>query len=38
MRGSRTEDKTPLHIVSAWCDEEGICFGQIQLETREMKL
>jgi len=28
MRGSREEDKKPLNIVSACCDEEEICSGQ----------
>ena len=28
IRESRTENKKSLHIVSAWWDESGICFGQ----------
>jgi len=38
MRGSRTEDKKPLHIVSAWCDEEGICFGQRTVREKENEI
>lgn len=38
MRGSRTEDKKPLHIVSAWCDEEGICFGQKTVREKENEI
>ena len=38
MRGSRTEDKKPLHIVSAWCDEEGICFGQKTVKEKENEI
>lgn len=28
MRGSRTNKKKALHVVSAWSDEDGLCFGQ----------
>ena len=38
MRGSRTEDKKPLHIVSAWCDQEGICFGQKTVKEKENEM
>ena len=38
MRGSKTEDKKPLHIVSAWCDEEGICFGQKTVKEKENEI
>jgi len=38
MRGSKTEDKKPLHIVSAWCDEEGICFGQKTVREKENEI
>lgn len=38
MRGSRTEDKKALHIVSAWCDEEGICFGQKTVKEKENEI
>jgi predicted transposase YbfD/YdcC len=38
MRGSRTKDKKPLHIVSAWCDEEGICFGQKTVKEKENEI
>lgn len=38
MRGSRTEDKKPLHVVSAWCDEEGICFGQTTVKEKENEI
>lgn len=36
MRGSRTENKKPLHVVSAWCDESGICFGQKAIKENEI--
>ena len=36
MRGSNTENKKPLHIVSAWCDESGICFGQKAIKEIEI--
>ena len=38
MRGSRTEDKKPLHIVSAWYDEDGICFGQKAVKEKENEI
>ena len=38
MRGSRTKDKKPLHIVSAWCDEEEICFGQKKAKEKENEI
>ena len=38
MRGSKTKDKKPLHIVSAWCDEEGICFGQKTVKEKENEI
>lgn len=38
MRGSKTEDKKPLHVVSAWCDEEGICFGQNTVKEKENEI
>lgn len=38
MRGSRTEYKKPLHIVSAWCDEDGICFGQKAVKEKENEI
>lgn len=38
MRGSRTENKKPLHIVSEWCDESGICFGQKAIKEKENEI
>ncbi|WP_368488402.1 ISAs1 family transposase [Clostridium sp. BJN0013] len=38
MRGSKTEGKKPLHIVSAWCDEEGVCFGQSAVKEKENEI
>lgn len=38
MRGSKTEDKKPLYIVSAWCDEEGICFGQKTVKEKQNEI
>jgi len=28
MRGSGNKNQNPLHIVSAWSKEDGVCFGQ----------
>lgn len=36
MRGSRTENKKPLHIVLSWCDKSGICFGQKAIKENEI--
>ena len=38
MRGSKTENKKPLHIVSAWCDESGICFRQKAIKEKENEI
>ncbi|OON94550.1 MAG: transposase [Candidatus Epulonipiscium fishelsonii] len=38
MKGSRTENKKALHIVSAWCDEEGICFGQKAVDEKHNEI
>lgn len=38
MRGSKTQDTKPLHIVSAWCDEDGICFGQNTVKEKENEI
>ena len=28
MRGTRNKNQEPLHVVSAWSRENGVCFGQ----------
>ncbi|MEG0237814.1 ISAs1 family transposase, partial [Cetobacterium sp.] len=38
MRGSRTKDKNPLHVVSAWCDEEGFCLGQTTVKEKQNEI
>lgn len=38
MRGSRTKDKSPLHVVSAWCDEEGFCLGQTIVKEKQNEI
>lgn len=38
MRGSRTEDKKPLHVVSAYCDEDGFCLGQNVVNEKENEI
>ncbi|WP_242951310.1 ISAs1 family transposase [Clostridium kluyveri] len=38
MRGSKTEYKNALHIVSAWCDEDGVCFGQTTVKEKENEI
>ena len=38
MRGSRTEDKKPLHVVTAYCDEDGFCLGQNVVKEKENEI
>jgi predicted transposase YbfD/YdcC len=38
MRGSRTENKKPLHVVSAYCDEDGFCLGQNVVKEKENEI
>lgn len=38
MRGSRSQDKKPLHVVSAWCDEDGFCFGQNVVKEKQNEI
>ncbi len=38
MRGSRTENKKLLHVVSAYCDEDGFCLGQNVVKEKENEI
>lgn len=38
MRGTKTKDKKALHVVSAWCDEDGFCFGQNTVKEKENEI
>lgn len=38
MRGSAVNEKRPLHVVSAWCKEDGVCFGQTVVHEKENEI
>lgn len=38
MRGSGNKNQNPLHVVSAWSKEDGICFGQTVVGTKENEI
>lgn len=38
MRGSKTNEKKALHVVSAWSDEDGFCFGQNVVKEKENEI
>lgn len=38
MRGNRSSSQKPLHIVSAYAKEEGICFGQVAVEEKSNEI
>ncbi|MBU3087652.1 ISAs1 family transposase [Clostridium gasigenes] len=38
IRGSRTKDKNPLHVVAAWCDENGFCLGQTVVKEKQNEI
>ena len=37
MRGNTRNGRKPSHIVSAWCDEDGFCLGQVAVEEKAMR-
>ena len=38
MRGSRGKNTKPLHIVSAWAKERGVCFGQKTVDDKSNEI
>jgi len=38
MRDSGNKHQNPLHVVSAWSKEDGICFGQKAVGTKENEI
>ena len=38
MRGNAQNGKKPSHIVSAWCDEDGFCLGQVAVEEKSNEI
>lgn len=38
MRGNTQNGSKPSHIVSAWCDEDGFCMGQVAVEEKSNEI
>ena len=38
MRGNTQKGQRPSHIVSAWCDEDGFCLGQVAVEEKSNEI
>ena len=38
MRGNTQNGQKPSHIVSAWCDEDGFCLGQVAVEEKSNEI
>lgn len=38
MRGNKRNDEKPSHIVSAWCDEDGFCLGQVAIDEKSNEI
>ena len=38
MRGNTKNGSKPSHIVSAWCDEDGFCLGQVAVEEKSNEI
>ena len=38
MRGNTQNGSKPSHIVSAWCDEDGFCLGQVSVEEKSNEI
>lgn len=38
MRGNTQNGSKPSHIVSAWCDEDGFCLGQVAVEEKSNEI
>ena len=38
MRGNTQNGRNPLHIVSAWSDDDGFCMGQVAVEEKSNEI
>ena len=38
MRGNTRNGSKPAHVVSAWCDEDGFCLGQVAVEEKSNEI
>ncbi|MBQ6780722.1 MAG: ISAs1 family transposase [Treponema sp.] len=38
MRGNTQNGSKPLHVVSAWCDDDGFCMGQVAVEEKSNEI
>ena len=38
MRGNTQNGSKPLHVVSAWCEEDGFCLGQVATEEKSNEI
>ncbi len=38
VRGSKSDDKKPLHLVSAWLDQNSIILGQVKTEEKSNEI
>lgn len=38
MRGNTRNGSKPSHVVSAWCDEDGFCLGQVAVEEKSNEI
>ena len=38
MRGNKQNGSKPSHIVSAWCDDDGFCMGQVAVEEKSNEI
>ena len=38
MRGNTQNGRKPSHVVSAWCDEDGFCLGQVAIEEKSNEI
>ena len=38
MRGNTRNGSKPSHVVSAWCDEDGFCLGQVAVDEKSNEI
>ena len=38
MRGNTRNGSKPSHVVSAWCDEDGFCLGQVAVDKKSNEI
>lgn len=38
MKGNRSKEQSPLHIVSAYSKEDGVCFAQVPVEEKSNEI